>query len=109
MLQNKQFRVLLNSKPLLQISRSRKILSAITLANEGSLIINDNEVLEIKPESVSKVIDTTGAGDLFAAGFLYGMTHQKNIQESGRLASIAAAEIISHYGARPLIKLSNLV
>ena len=73
------------------------------------LIINGEKVLEINAEPVTQVIDTTGAGDLFAAGFLYGMTHQKNLEESGRLASIAAAEIISHYGVRPRIRLSSLI
>ena len=58
---------------------------------------------------VSKLVDTTGAGDLFAAGFLYGITHQKSYEESGRLASIAASEIISHFGARPKVKLSKLI
>ena len=89
--------------------KSLKILSIITLAEKGSLIITNDNVLEIRAEHVSKVIDTTGAGDLFAAGFLYGITHQKDLEESGRLASIAAAEIISHFGVRPQVKLSLLV
>ena len=80
-----------------------------TLANKGSLIISGENVLEINAEPVAQVIDTTGAGDLFAAGFLYGMTRQKSLEESGRWASIAAAEIISHFGVRPQVKLSSLV
>jgi len=89
-------------------AKSLNILSILTLADKGSLIIDGDKVIEISPEPVSHVIDTTGAGDLFAAGFLYGMTHEKNLQESGRLASIASAEIISHFGARPQTKLSSL-
>ena len=93
----------------MSLSTSLINLSILTLADKGSLIIVNNEVLEISPIPVSKVIDTTGAGDLYAAGFLYGMTHQKNYQESGHLASIASAEIISHFGARPRVKLSSLI
>ena len=55
------------------------------------------------------MIDTTGAGDLYAAGFLHGIANKKKLQECGRIASIAASEIISHYGARPLVKLCSLI
>ena len=107
-----EFSAMFNSKNLdngIEFAKSLKILSIITLADKGSLIVTNDKVVEIKAEPVSKVVDTTGAGDLFAAGFLYGMTHQKNHSESGRLASIASAEIISHFGVRPLVKLSSLI
>jgi sugar/nucleoside kinase (ribokinase family) len=58
---------------------------------------------------VDRVVDTTGAGDLYAGGFLFGMAKGKDLATCGKYASIASAEIISHYGARPLIKLSNLI
>ena len=58
-------------------------------------------VHEIPAAPVSQVIDTTGAGDQFAAGFLYGLTHGKGLADCGRLGALAAAEVISHYGARP--------
>ena len=90
-------------------AKSLGILSIITLAEKGSLIITNNEVKEIKAEPVSQVLDSTGAGDLYAAGFLFGMTRQKNYIECGRLASIASAETISHFGARPQVKLSSLI
>ena len=107
-----EFAAMVNSKNLddgITYAKSLNNLSILTLADKGSLIIVNNEGLEISPIPVSKVIDTTGAGDLYAAGFLYGMTHQKNYQESGHLASIASAEIISHFGARPKVKLSSLI
>ncbi|MCA8920115.1 MAG: adenosine kinase, partial [Planctomycetes bacterium] len=63
----------------------------------------------VSAQPVDKVEDTTGAGDLFAAGFLYGYTHGKSLAESGKIAGICAAEIISHVGARPEANLSELV
>ena len=93
----------------IEYAKSLGILTAITLASNGSLIVYNNEVIEINPEKVEKVIDTTGAGDLYAAGFLYGCAKNKSLEECGRYASIAASEIISHYGARPLVKLKDLI
>ena len=107
-----EFSAMVNSTELkdgIEYAKSLNILSIITLAENGSMIVNNDSVLEIKAEPVSKIVDTTGAGDLFAAGFLYGLTHQKSLGESGRLASIAAAEIISHFGVRPQVKLSSLI
>tara|TARA_Y100000590_G_scaffold463687_1_gene631080 strand:+ start:151 stop:1125 length:975 start_codon:yes stop_codon:yes gene_type:complete len=107
-----EYNSMVNSQNLedgINYAKSLNILCIITLANKGSLIIVNNEVLEINAKSVTNVVDTTGAGDLFAAGFLYGITHNKNNQESGNIASIAASEVISHYGARPKIRLSTLI
>ncbi len=107
-----EFSAMVNSKNLddgITYAKSLNNLSILTLAEKGSLIIVNNEVIEITAEPIKKVVDTTGAGDLYAAGFLYGLTHQKNYQESGHLASIASAEVISHFGARPKVKLSSLI
>ena len=107
-----EFSAMVNSKNLddgIAYAKSLNNLSILTLAEKGSLIIVNNEVIEITAEPVKKIVDTTGAGDLYAAGFLYGQTHQKNYQESGYLASIASAEVISHFGARPRVKLSSLI
>ena len=62
-----------------------------------------------EPEAVKRVLDTTGAGDLYAAGFLYGFTQQLELEECGRLGSIAASEVISHIGPRPLVELRTLL
>ena len=90
-------------------ARSLNITCAITLAEKGSLIIHKNNIIEIKAKKVDTVVDTTGAGDLFASGFLYGLCQNKALENCGEMASTAAAEIISHYGARPLEKLSKLI
>ena len=55
------------------------------------------------------MVDTTGAGDLYAAGFLYGLTHGRSLADCGRLGSVAAAEVIAHVGARPNVPLRRLV
>ncbi len=82
---------------------------AVTRGEKGSVILWSGHEYTIEAEKVDKVVDTTGAGDLYAAGFLYGYTHGLPPQECGRLGSIAAAEIISHMGARPEKKLAELM
>lgn len=84
-------------------------LGVITRADKGSIIINSGVKTKVKAETVDPLIDTTGAGDAYAAGFLYGFTQGKDMAECGRIASIAAAEIISHMGSRPNVSLSDLV
>ena len=64
--------------------------------------------VEIPAAPVDRVVDTTGAGDLFAAGFLYGITNGLSPEESARLGGVCAAEVISHVGARPLADLRAL-
>ncbi len=83
-------------------------LAALTRSAKGSLVISQVEKIEIPAEPVDEVVDATGAGDLYAAGFLYGMATGKDLATAGRLGSIAAAEIISHLGARPEVKLGEL-
>jgi sugar/nucleoside kinase (ribokinase family) len=84
-------------------------MAAITRGAVGSVIITRDEILVIDAEPVDQVLDTTGAGDLFASGFLYGLTKGHPLLECGRLGSIAAAEVISHVGPRPLVELRNLL
>lgn len=73
----------------------------VTRSEIGSLIATANETVEVKAYPVAKVVDTTGAGDQYAAGFLFGFAHKRSLAECGALASLAAAEVISHMGPRP--------
>jgi len=84
-------------------------LAAVTRGAEGSVIVTSSEVVEIPAEAVDKVVDTTGAGDLYAAGVLFGLTQGYELDIAGRIGSICAAEVISHYGARPETSLAALV
>ena len=83
-------------------------IAALTRSAKGCVIVEEGMVHEIAAAPVSQVIDTTGAGDQFAAGFLYGLTRGKGLADCGKLGALAAAEVISHYGARPAKPLKDL-
>jgi len=83
-------------------------LAAITIGAKGSIIVTPDELIEVPVVPVRRVVDTTGAGDLYASGFLFGLTHGKGLAECGKLGAMAAAEVISHYGARPAVPLKEL-
>jgi len=83
-------------------------MAVLTRSAKGSVIFSGEKAVTIAPETVPRVVDTTGAGDLYAAGFLYGLTQGKPLETCGRLGSLAAAEIISHIGARPATPLDKL-
>lgn len=83
-------------------------IAALTRSEKGSVIVSGNDVIEVAAEPVERVVDTTGAGDLFASGFLFGYTQGFDLGKCGRLGSICAAEIISHMGARPDADLKEL-
>jgi sugar/nucleoside kinase (ribokinase family) len=84
-------------------------LAAITVGADGCVIVTPDELIRVPAVAVDTVIDTTGAGDLFAAGFLHGLTTGRDLHTSGRFGSIAAAEVISHVGPRPLVELRTLL
>ncbi|HEY5338290.1 MAG TPA: adenosine kinase [Rhizomicrobium sp.] len=82
--------------------------AAITRSEKGCVVVRGSEVHVIDAVAVKQVVDTTGAGDQFAAAFLFGFTHGKSLSDCGRLGCLAAAEVISHYGARPETSLKDL-
>jgi sugar/nucleoside kinase (ribokinase family) len=88
---------------------ARVPLLVVTRSEEGAIAVAGSERAEVAAEPVAKVVDTTGAGDLFAAGFLAGLTQERGLEQSLRIGAIAAAEVISHYGARPEADLKALV
>jgi sugar/nucleoside kinase (ribokinase family) len=83
-------------------------LAALTRSAKGCVVVKGEEIHAVPAAPVAKVVDTTGAGDLFAAGFLYGVTKGKSLADCGRLGVLAAGEVISHYGARPEVSLKEL-
>jgi sugar/nucleoside kinase (ribokinase family) len=93
----------------LAAARQDCALVAVTRSEQGAVIATAQDVIAVPAKPVAKLVDTTGAGDLFAAGFLFGVTHGHALAEAGRLGCVAAAEIISHYGPRPQLKLSTLL
>ncbi len=84
-------------------------IAAITRNAQGSAIVNGRTITFVEAEKVENVVDTTGAGDLFAAGFLYGIINGRSLGTCAIIGSIAAAEVISHYGARPEVSLRGFV
>ncbi|MSP77046.1 MAG: adenosine kinase [Rhodospirillaceae bacterium] len=90
-------------------ARTEGKIVALTRSEKGSVIVHGAETHAVPAAPVAKVVDTTGAGDLYAAGFLFGYTRGKPLAECARLGGIAAAEIISHVGARPEKPLRELI
>ncbi|MEH6402330.1 MAG: adenosine kinase [Sneathiella sp.] len=89
--------------------RSNVEIACVTRSSHGSVIIQGDTTVDVEADTSIDVVDTTGAGDLYASGFLYGFTNGYSLAESGAIASLAAAEIISHIGARPEISLKDLI
>ena len=89
-------------------ARADTKLAALTRSEKGSVILGEGKSIAVPAAPVAEVVDTTGAGDLYAAGFLYGVATGRDLETAGRLGSLAAAEIISHIGARPEVNLKEL-
>ncbi len=91
-----------------ELARRDVALAALTRSEAGSRIVRGDETVEVRAAPAT-VVDTTGAGDAYAAGFLAGLAQGRDLAACGRMGSIAAAEIIGHYGARPVADLKALV
>lgn len=89
-------------KPMVEIA-------AITRNSLGSVVVNGRVKIFVEAEKAVEVVDSTGAGDLYAAGFLYGLTRDRSLGTCAMIGSIAASEIIGHYGARPEVSLRGFV
>jgi sugar/nucleoside kinase (ribokinase family) len=89
--------------------RKEARIAVLTRSEKGSVVVKGVETHAVPAAPVAKVVDTTGAGDLFAAGFLFGYTQGKPLPECARLGGIAAAEVIAHVGARPEQPLRGLI
>ena len=83
--------------------------AAVTRNEHGSVVIDGDEVVIIDALPVESVVDATGAGDMYAAGFIYGFVRGKPIEQCGKIGSIVASEVITHMGPRPLVPLTTVV
>jgi sugar/nucleoside kinase (ribokinase family) len=89
-------------------ARNDVAVAILTRSAKGSVIFAEGRAVQVSAESIPELVDTTGAGDLYAAGFLFGYEQKIPLENCGRLASLAAGEIISHIGARPAVSLRQL-
>jgi sugar/nucleoside kinase (ribokinase family) len=83
-------------------------LGVVTRSEKGCIVVSDDGVVAVPAFAIDRLVDTTGAGDLFAAGFLVGLVRNAGYENAGRLGALAAAEVIQHIGARPLVSLKEL-
>jgi sugar/nucleoside kinase (ribokinase family) len=83
-------------------------LGVVTRGENGCVVVSKDDVIAVPAFPIDKIVDTTGAGDLFAAGFLFGLVRGTSLEAAGRLGALAAAEVIQHIGARPQTSLKEL-
>src|SRR5438876_8451556 len=92
---------------LKQLSKDTK-LGVVTRSEKGCVVVSKDGVVSAPAFPIDRLVDTTGAGDLFAAGFLFGLVRNAGYENAGRLGALAAAEVIQHIGARPQVSLKEL-
>ena len=95
-------------KTALEALRAEGVLGVVTRSEHGSIIVEGPATFEAPAFPIDRLVDTTGAGDLFAAGFLAGMARGADHVKSAKLGALAAAEVIQHIGARPQVRLADL-
>jgi adenosine kinase len=83
-------------------------LGVVTRSEQGCVVASRDDVIAVPAFPIDRIVDTTGAGDLFAAGFLFGLVRGAGYENAGRLGALAAAEVIQHIGARPQVSLKEL-
>jgi adenosine kinase len=83
-------------------------LGVVTRSEKGCVVASSEGVIAVPAFPIAQIMDTTGAGDLFAAGFLFGLVRGAGYENAGRLGALAAAEVIQHIGARPQVSLKQL-
>ena len=83
-------------------------LAAITMGAEGAMVVANGEVISVPAFAIDKVVDATGAGDLFASGFLLAIARGQELEQALKLGCLSASEVISHIGARPVLDLAAL-
>ncbi|GLH77778.1 adenosine kinase [Bradyrhizobium sp. SSBR45G] len=88
--------------------REDATLGVVTRSDKGCVVVSNDGVIAVPAHPITTLVDTTGAGDLFAAGFLFGLVRKTGYEIAGRLGGLAAAEVIQHIGARPQVSLKDL-
>jgi sugar/nucleoside kinase (ribokinase family) len=97
------------AEALATVRTHRHRIAVLTRSHRGSVVVAGDGTYEVAAEPIAQLVDTTGAGDLYAAGFLHGFCQGRDLATCARIGSLAAAEVISHFGARPEVRLADLV
>jgi sugar/nucleoside kinase (ribokinase family) len=91
-----------------KVLRADARLAVVTRSEKGCVVVGKDAMIEVPAAPIAKVVDATGAGDLFAAGFLFGLARGRDHKTAAQLGAMAAAEVIQHIGARPEVSLKDL-